>query len=230
MKFIKFIPSRGKSFSSLKPIKTAIPDWWKNGESLIDLPNGSPAPGMKACIPFMEIMNIGYCLVTPFDIYVSEGDEGNINIRWNSDPQWASFIGERDQPLGATIPRPAGHYPNGFVWSSVWGWKTPKGYSSIVTHPFNRYDLPFTTLSAVVDSDVFNAEGNIPFFVKKGFNGLIPEGTPFAQIIPIKRSKWKMWVDDSNVQKIKKQGAIVRNPETTYKKAFWKKHNGDYDV
>jgi hypothetical protein len=91
-------------------------------------------------------------------------------------------------------------------------------------HPLNRYDLPFTISSAIVDSDDFNAPGNIPFFLKDGFEGIIPAGTPFAQIIPIKRSSW-MLVDDttgmSDTESI--QGTLVRQPETLYKKIFWRK-------
>jgi hypothetical protein len=32
--------------------------------------------------------------------------------------------------------------------------------------------------------------GNIPFFIKEGFSGVIPKGTPIAQVIPFKRESW----------------------------------------
>lgn len=226
MKFIKFIPVRGKENSYISPSKTSIPDWWKNGEININV-NDMIYPGMKTCIPFMEIMNIGYCLVTPFDIYIIESkDKQSIEIKWNEEK---NVIDERPSSLGSTIPRPAGHRPNHFAWQSIWGWKTPKGWSTIVTHPFNRYDLPFTTLSGIIDSDGFNANGNMPFFIKEGFSGLIPAGTPFAQLIPIKRKKWKMWIDDSEAKKARKQGSESRQEKTSYKKKYWKKSNRNFE-
>jgi hypothetical protein len=58
-----------------------------------------------------------------------------------------------------------------------------------VTHPVNRADLPFTTVTGLVDSDRyvdslvhFPARWNDP-----GFNGVLPKGTPVAQCLAIKR-------------------------------------------
>jgi hypothetical protein len=31
----------------------------------------------------------------------------------------------------------------------------------------------------------------MPFFITKDFVGLIPKGTPFAQIVPFKRESWE---------------------------------------
>ena len=229
MKIIKFIPSSNiskedKYLIAPKPIKSLIPQWWKSGESEIEL-DGKTMAGMKACIPFMDIMLSGYALVAPFDIYISETKDGDVKVSWNSPEEWQRFIAERPAILGATIPRPAGHHPNGFVWSSLWGWKTPRGYSVIVTHPFNRHDLPFTTLSGIIDSDKFEAHGNIPFFIKKGFTGIIKEGTPLVQLIPFKRKKWDMVVDTLLIKRVlRKSNALRRekNPKG-YKKALWQR-------
>jgi hypothetical protein len=75
-----------------------------------------------------------------------------------------------------------------------------------------------------MDSDKFHGNGNIPFFIKKNFEGIIPAGTPFAQIYPIKREKWKSWVDDSVIDSImKNQIDPLRTPNNSYKKKFWQK-------
>lgn len=222
MKIIKFIPWSKTHLSP--PTKTPLPEWWKKGELSYPEDDGSISAGMKACIPFMEIMMSGYVLRTPFDIYVTKGETGETSIRWNAPPEngWTGFIGERPHQLGATIPRPAGHEPNGFVWSSQWSWKTPKGYSTIVTHPFNRFDLPFTTMSGIMDSDRFHSSGNLPFFIKKDFVGIIPEGTPYAQLIPVKREVWKSWSNDiTNDLIFDKQIKELRTDEGSYKKKFW---------
>lgn len=226
IKVIKFIPW-GKEYSLLQPIRSQIPQWWRQGETDLVIDGVSQGHGMKTCVPFMEIMSSGYVIRTPFDIYVVKDEEGNIQVRWQGPDGWSDFIGERPKELGATIPRPAGHAPNGFVWSCKWSWKTPRGYSTIVTHPFNRYDLPFTTLSGIIDSDVFHGNGNIPFFFKEDFTGIIPEGTPFATVFPYKRNKWKMWVDSFFTEKIlDTQLRPLQEDERkdfSYKKIFWKK-------
>ena len=70
--------------------------------------------------------------------------------------------------------------------------ETPEGYSLLVINPLNRFDLPFLTTNGIIDSDMYTISGLIPFFLKDNFVGLIPKGTPYAQVIPFKREDWKM--------------------------------------
>jgi len=204
------------------PVKKFVPEWYRLGESEISEPHsGGHTAGMKTCAPFLDVMLTGYVLLTPFDIYVGKNEDGTQDIRWNGPQEWNGFIGERPVELGATIPRPAGHSPNGLVWSSKWGWKTPRGWSTIVTHPYNRFDLPFTTLSGVIDSDKFISNGNIPFFIKEGWTGVIPGGTPYAQIIPFKRKMWKKVADYSLLTRITEESKVIRG--MPYKKHLWVK-------
>lgn len=204
-----------------------VPEWYRKSESTYVSskdPNGTENAGLKKCMPFMDTLVSGYVLTTPMDIYVTKGEDGNPRFSWNGPEQLSNFVDERSQQLGQLMPRPAGHYPNHLVFSGFWGWKTPRGWSSLVVHPLNRYDLPFTISAGIVDSDHFNSPGNIPFFLRQDFEGTIPAGTPFAQIIPIKRASW-MLVDDttgmSDVEPV--QATLVRQPETLYKRIFWRK-------
>jgi len=71
------------------------------------------------------------------------------------------------------------------------GDETPPAFAP-VTHPVNRFDLPFTTLTGLVDTDLyrmisstFRRSGEIP-----GFQGVLPKGTPVAQCLPVKRDLW----------------------------------------
>jgi hypothetical protein len=124
LKLIKFIPFGGRK-NLMPPSVSKIPQWWKDGE----LVQSNGEAGLKSCIPFMEIMMTGYTVNLPFDIFVSKNDDGTINLRWNAPNEsgWPTFVAERPQELGKTIPRPPGHLQNSFVWSSLWAWKTPKG-------------------------------------------------------------------------------------------------------
>jgi hypothetical protein len=204
------------------PAKKMIPQWYKDGETFyIEKNSQQPSAGLKTCMPFLDILTSGYLLVTPFDIFVGKKEDGSLSIEWNSPPTWEGFVAQRPYASGSTIPRPAGHMDGHFIWSNSWGWKTPRGYSTIVTHPFNRFDLPFTTMSGFMDSDKISVNGNVPFFLKEGFYGVIPEGTPYAQIIPVKRKSWKMLNNPSNFDLVTQQGAKIHSEKGYYKKKAW---------
>ena len=90
----------------------------------------------------------------------------------------------------------------------------------MVTHPFNRFDLPFTTTSGLIDSDGWVTAGNIPFFLREGFEGIIEKNTPVAQLFPYKRESWEM-----GVSKILESRAIIDSPDRSkigyYKNKYW---------
>lgn len=224
MKFIRFFNPRFRTTLGLPaPTKTKIPDWYKSSESSYTLDNQEIFPGLKKCAPYLDALVSGYVLVTPFDIFVKKRDDGFVDITWNGPQDYSEFISERDRKSGELMPRPAGHYPNHMVWSGYWGMSTPRGWSILVTHPLNRFDLPFTTTSGIIDSDKYSSPGNLPFFIKEGFTGVIPEGTPYLQILPIKRSTWKMVNDKGLNDRIIKDNAEIRSPGKSYKSKSWQR-------
>jgi hypothetical protein len=113
----------------------------------------------------------------------------NLNPLRKLDPGF--LVDERvDRMVQSTLPVPAGCQPNKMTWSLPVGWKTPRGWSTLVTHPINRFDLPFETIGGIVDSDRYGSGGNLPFYLKKDWQGILEAGTPIAQIIPFKRESW----------------------------------------
>jgi hypothetical protein len=248
MKKIKFVAKQGiENIIPPAPIKSFIPEWYKVGETYDE--NDSPA--LKTCIPFLDVMLAGYVLTTLEDMQVITENEkliiqdGKIkedgtfeayaknkhshNHKHDEDDDsivTSSFVNERKSKSGSTIPRPAGHMHNHLVWSGKWGWKVPRGYSVIVTHPFNRHDLPFTTLSGIIDSDGWVPSGNIPFFIKKDFNGIIPKGTPVAQLFPYKRDSWQMSI--SKILQSRQYFDGTQNDRSKigyYKRKYWNRKN-----
>lgn len=210
-----------RDFGIPLPTKRVIPEWYKNAESFYLDKNGNRQNGLKKCMPYTDAMVSGYVLTLPANITVEKTDTGDLSISWDRADVFPALIGERPKELGATMPRPAGFSPNHLVFAGTWAWKTPKGWSTLVTHPLNREDLPFHTVSAIMDSDAYSSGGNIPFFIREDFVGTIPEGTPIAQIIPIKRASWKILFDPGMEDLIEKQSIIVRNEDTPYKKIAW---------
>lgn len=210
MKRIVFNLDEGSHPSVILPPQPAhrfVPDWYKKGERFINKEDGSlnipdeslRSGGLKSCNPFLDSIIAGYIqeLSCAIEITKNNGTDP-IEYRYvekNENGEYVQvedlgLINERRGALGHTIPRPHGHSQNHLVWVGHWGWKTPKGYSMIVTHPMNQFQLPFTTASGFMESDRFVPGGNVPWYIKEGFTGIIPKGTPMYQLIPVKRKKW----------------------------------------
>jgi hypothetical protein len=65
-------------------------------------------------------------------------------------------------------------------------------------------------------------DGSLPFFVKKDFEGIIPKGTPIAQLIPFLNQNWlsknkKNLIKKSNITAMMSNSVIFG----WYKKTFW---------
>jgi len=223
------------------PAKTFLPEWYRLGEMFIDRDTNTVASredrdivgGLKSCVPFLDAMLSGYMLHTWVDVEITRND-GIVEWKYLEENEYTEnveqvddtaipMIGERIGDIGHTIPRPAGHAENHLTFSGVWGFKVPRGWSLLITHPMNRFDLPFTTMSGIIDSDSFSASGNIPFFIKEGWTGIIPKHTPFAQLIPVQRKSWYASVDKGlHLAWAKEVGNRARSvPYGYYKKNIW---------
>ena len=198
--------SVGDYMPDIKPAKFYIPEWYKNikgyNKNNLKIQEGTniPIENLKSCMPFFDSLSIGYIVELAQDLYV-ENKEGKPKINWRvgPDPLGIRETGEN------IIPIPHGYSEIHFVWKYPHILNAKKGYSAIVTHPFNRHDLPFISLTGIMDLDILVGNGNIPFFIQKDFEGLIPRGTPILQIIPFKRESWKINKDDSLIEKNNKE-------------------------
>lgn len=238
MKRIRFVPSPNISPEIVpppEPAKNFIPQWHKEGELFLSEDLQNPAkpgdknrkPGMKSCIPFLDAMISGYMITTWYDAEITENTEDSIKIKYTYTDSSGekleipkeltiSMFNVREGAIGHTIPRPVGHAKHHLVLEGKWGIRMPTGWSVFVTHPYNRYDLPFTTLSGFMDSDGFWSAGNIPFFIREGWTGVIPRGTPMAQIIPVKRSSWAGYISPLSMKHSEKIGERARSVEHGY--------------
>jgi hypothetical protein len=94
-------------------------------------------------------------------------------------------------------------------------------------HPSYRDDLPFTSISGIIDSDEFILNGKVGFFIKDNFTGLIPKGTPMYQMIPFKRDDWKsesrMLEDEEKDNWHRIANNITSVFTGGYKKKYWKR-------
>lgn len=176
-----------------KPAINYIPEWYKKAKSYITpgevkAPpmDGSPAASIKKCMPIFDMMTAGYIIETPYDIYVRQIN-GSPYFQWKQEEAVAFQIMEqfqnhpysRDINYAVRIEMP-------------WSIKTPKGWSIMVMEPQHHELGLIECVSGIVDTDNYSLPFNMFLKLREpNFEGMIPAGTPFIQVIPFKRSFWK---------------------------------------
>jgi hypothetical protein len=194
-----------------KPADRFVPDWYKNLESYLGgskVPdgNGGTTGTAKRCMPIFDAISGGYILTTYVDLWVKqvpqipEGttiDENTDMSIFPTQPfyEWPSFSAIAFHPLeqAPELPIKGAHKLSYPKWTNPWAIKTPPGYSVLFIQPMHR-DSVFTILPGIVDTDQYAAPVNFPFVLNEAdkFEGLIPAGTPMAQVVPFKRDSWQM--------------------------------------
>ncbi len=176
------------------PAVLGLPDWYKALPQRAFNPTmGEVSQTVKKCPPFIDAMTYGFLIPLATDLEVRDGE-----FSWNFElPK--GMTGEFSRsPIGFHDSSQAAGTPffedDQFVikFNNFWTIQAPQGYSLLFTHPVNRADLPFTTLTGLVDCDTFyTTPVNVPArWHDKDFNGVLPKGTPVAQCLPVKRENW----------------------------------------
>jgi hypothetical protein len=169
---------------------TVLPEWYKkhssylsNDKKNIDI-NGNGNSTAKKCIPIFDAMTAGYLILLAADVWVS--------IKENEQCFTSNFDLVEKHSKDQALDHPkSNNYDYPKIINS-WGIKTPKGYSTLFIQPMHR-DSVFTILPGIVDTDKYVAPVNFPMVLNDpNFEGLIPKGTPVAQVIPFKRDDWQI--------------------------------------
>lgn len=211
-----------------QPASKFIPEWYKNTESYMNkkkvpIGDGTVLATIKRCIPVLDAMTSGYIITLPADVYVSLEDIGN-NKKLQKF-QWSALNLITFHSIEQAPKHPEAkpyEYPK---FTNPWSIKTPKGYSTLFIQPMHRESV-FTILPGVVDTDIYTAPVNFPFVINDpNFEGYIKEGTPIAQVIPIKRDKWTMKLgNDKNYRESQNHNLkLQRKFFDRYKTLFWDK-------
>ncbi len=178
-----------------QPASLALPDWLKAmpAQAFHTL-NAREESTVKRCPPFIDAMTSGFLIPLMCDVRIENGE----------------FIWDNELPPGGSLSfvrSPISFHDSSQVTGSplfaddrflikfhnLWTIRAPEGYAILFTHPFNRFDLPFTTLTGMVDCDRYS-DNWIHFpahWHDLDFTGVLPKGTPIAQCMPVKRETWK---------------------------------------
>ena len=215
------------------PAKMHTPKWYANAPKFSGVDGSSndfmdhikSENGMhltyKLCIPFLDPLISGYMITLPTTIIVANAVDNNgkpyKKVFWNTEEP---PIDMQSEFVIHGLPVPEGFYSQPYRWATQWKIETPSGYSAVFTHPFNRTDLPFHTLTGIVDTDKHPNSLLFPFFIKESFEGEIPAGTPIVQVLPFKREPWSSETTNS-FQPTYSTDIVKQTFIKTYKKKFW---------
>ena len=213
-----------------KPSKSFLPDWYKNHGSYIsdkpkDIIQGKITATVKKCMPVFDVLSAGYMIVTHHDIHIAQNEEGiffstpdNVtNINWHTPQQI------KNHPMAMNvdgIPK----------FESPWSIETPKGYSCLFINPTHQRNPYFAIYQWFVDTDNWSVPVNFPFILTDpNFEGIVPAGTPLAQVIPVRRDAWKInYGSQGEKEKVNKTYTHYKTVfYEGYKNFFWSKKKFD---
>jgi hypothetical protein len=197
-------PELDKILPRPTPAVLGLPDWFK----ALPLQSFNPTMGresftVKKCPPFIDAMTYGFLVPLAIDLEVRDGE-----FSWTFEVPEGSIGEYSHSPIDFHDPSQAVGTPffndDRFIikFNNFWAIEAPPGYSLLFTHPVNRSDLPFTTLTGLVDADTFHfSPVHFPaYWNDLSFDGVLPKGTPVAQCLPVKREIWNATFEEMSAE------------------------------
>lgn len=234
MNKIEFIP-KYKIFEKVFPkptsVQSNIPEWWKEQQSYLNndqnVHNGTMLLTVKKCQAVFDSMTFGYYMYCPADIYInSTGTKIDVQVTNDVLNLQQHLLANHLKEQILKYPIPDYFHQEVLRIHPMWLVKTEEGYSSLFLAPMHGEKSPLRAIPGVIDTDQYPSDGYFSFFVEKGFNGIIKQGTPIAQVIPFKREDWESSINkdkDSDLNNQIKQLSVRSVFQNGYRKKFWSK-------
>ena len=203
------------------PAVLGLPSWLRSMPTTAFSPHfQKEVQTVKQCAPFIDAVTHGYLIPLAADVLVENGrftwdraalhGKPPISFHENVQVSGTPFFDERRSLI---------------KFINFWTIETPPDYSLLVVHPINRHDLPFVTLTGLVDSDRY-VDNMINFPARwrdPKFNGVLPKGLPVAQCLPVKREEWTMTctsMDDEAAARLVEVSKATAEEEGVYRREF----------
>ncbi|MCK0197430.1 hypothetical protein MWN34_10945 [Ancylobacter sp. 6x-1] len=192
----------------------ALPDWLRRMPvtARSEL-TGQAVRTVKQCPPFVEAMRTGFLMPLPCDVRVEAG-----RFEWDWQIPGPSVREHPRAPLAFHVPAQLsgmpGHDPRhaAIKFNSFWTIELEPGWSLFATHPANREDLPFRTLTGLVHADLFNDAGiNFPaLWTEPDFSGVLPKGLPVVQCFAVPREPAELVFESLDASRAAGYSALVQ--------------------
>lgn len=185
---------------------------------------GAAIRTVKQCPPFVDAMQAGFMMPLPCDLHYADGV-----FAWDWEAPEPSLADHPRAPINfhsaaQVVGAPFGQ-DNLIKFVGFWTIELPLGWSLLATHPLNRDDLPFRTLTGLVDADRFHDIGLLfpARWLDPATPCTLPRGTPIAQCIPILREPLQLdfgTVDGRAAEAFATVGEAVLAEPGVYRKRF----------
>lgn len=210
------------------PARKLVPDWYKTLPPKINKENKLENSTIKRCAPFLDAMCVGWIIPLAADVEIVTNDDAS-GFTWKSKFYRPMIESHTKEQIG-TIEKPNPESPKPpMKFLNHWLMRVPKDYSILFVPPLNRNDFRFECISGMVDCDGYFEFINFPFFFKeKNFTGIVSQGTPLVQAIPIKRSTlFNEYVTRPISEKDQRDLELTRRKrlahESYYRDSIWKR-------
>jgi hypothetical protein len=209
------------------PATDDLPPWWKEMKNYVPQEEPTdqvPTGTVKICSPFESALGAGYMLPLPFAVSVTCDKKGATTMRWNSPvgmDTW-NVIGAHSNEQ---IPEANMGLEEGtpFKFQLPYSVSLPEGYRALYTHPLNRYDLPFSSFSGILDAG-YDSPVNIPFlWLSEDSTCFIDAGTPICQVIPFKLDEWEHSSSSLPMSALMEDSRVATGFVHGYRRKFAKK-------
>jgi hypothetical protein len=208
------------------PARASLPDWLRAMPAkAVSETHGGEVRTVKQCPPFVDAMSYGFTIPLPCDVLVSGG---RLSWDWSLPP--LSIDAHPRSPVSFFVPAQVAGTPldrNTAIvkFNCFWTIALEEGWSLFATHPINREDLPFRTLTGLVDSDRFTDIGILfpAIWTNPGFEGTLPRGTPIAQCFPVPREPLELRcepLDDERQTAYMQTAQAILSEPGVYRRAF----------
>lgn len=194
------------------PASRHVPDWFKNMSA--DWENRGT---LKRCPPFLTAMTAGYIIPAPADVRLSMSPQGEFEaygrLNFLSGHFAAQFEGS---PFAASRV---------IKFHNPWIIVTPPEYVCLITAPINRFELPFTPLTGIVETGTYYKEVQLPMAcaMRPGESFDLRRGDPMIQVIPFRRDAWTAGTAALDPARRAAQQALFDADPHAYKGQFWRK-------
>tara|TARA_B100000586_G_scaffold265194_1_gene236568 strand:+ start:120 stop:839 length:720 start_codon:yes stop_codon:yes gene_type:complete len=181
------------------PSREFWPEWFKNQRGNWEAEDGTKRMTVKSCPGILDVLCYGYIIPLWSDYMVVRvsptRENSNRHIGWRlpegNDDKF--FAGSHSGDQIDSYPFPPDTFHGTFKLVNPWSIRTSPGYSCYITAPHYNKHPNLTTLSGIVDTDIYHeAHINTWFTAPLEEEIILPYGMPVAQIIPFKREEFEM--------------------------------------
>ena len=212
-----------------KPMLAAqsLPDWFRKMPSKVEAETlgGNEVRTLKHCVPFIDAISSGILLPLATDLVVENGE-----LSWDWDPPILNDAAISRSPVGVHVPEQGQGAPYNkegnllIKFMNFWTLEVPENWQLLFVHPLNQPDLPFYTISGLVDCHGFkDGYVHFPALLEPGFEGVIKAGTPVAQVIPVPRPTLELDVRSMTADEVDANRTVQQNLQSesgVYRKQY----------